>query len=73
VIFGPNQDKFPEAADFIHAGIGFSISSKQEFEQAFSYAQANQGELANKAKAFIQSKTGATEIILRTLNEKSTR
>lgn len=73
VIFGPNHDKFPEASDFIQAGIGFSISSKHEFEQAFSYAKANQGELANKAKAFIQSKSGATEIILRTLNEKSTR
>jgi 3-deoxy-D-manno-octulosonic-acid transferase len=73
VIFGPNHEKFPEASDFIQAGIGFSISSKQEFEQAFCYAQANQVELANKAKAFIQSKSGATEVILRTLNEKSTR
>jgi 3-deoxy-D-manno-octulosonic-acid transferase len=73
VIFGPRHEKFPEAAEFIAAGIGFSISTKQEFQLALNSITANQVELSDKAKAFIQSKSGATEIILRTLNEKSTR
>lgn len=33
LIFGPNHQKFPEAAQFIQAGCGFSVNSQTEFDR----------------------------------------
>lgn len=32
-MFGPNHSKFPEAAQFIHAGIGFCVKNQTEFNE----------------------------------------
>ncbi len=69
VIFGPNIDKFPEAKEFIDQGIGFSIKSKAEFLEARDFILENQKELQAKTKKFMQSKTGATQMILNQLKK----
>ncbi len=33
LIFGPNHQKFPEAAQFIQAGCGFSVNNQTEFDR----------------------------------------
>ena len=68
VIFGPNYDKFPEAQEFIDAGIGFSVSNQAEFLSCRQEILENLPDLREKAKAFIQSKRGATSHILAELN-----
>lgn len=69
VIFGPKFNKFLEAEELIQAGGGFSISNRDSFLKTFI-------ELSNpdtlKAKSalcasFVQSKTGATQKIIRSL------
>jgi 3-deoxy-D-manno-octulosonic-acid transferase len=73
VIFGPNHSKFPEAQEFIDAGIGFSIADYGQFRQAYIQIQENQAKLSKMASDFVQSKSGATSLIMKVLNEKSTR
>ena len=62
VIFGPNHQKFPEAKLFIENGIGFSVSSTQEFEAILS--KLKEENLREKVVQFMKSQTGATQKIL---------
>ncbi|WP_411274362.1 3-deoxy-D-manno-octulosonic acid transferase [Daejeonella sp.] len=66
VIFGPKYQKFQEAADLIEKGASFSIKDAQELEQKMSYLQNPQirSEFGKVAKEYINSKAGATRIIL---------
>lgn len=66
VIFGPNHAKFPEAAAFINAGIGFSIANSTEFEAARN-AVLHAAEIHERTKQFIQDQAGATAMILKHL------
>jgi len=65
VIFGNNYSKFPEAAQFLNAGIGNSISNNQEFELIFNELM----ESGNSAKvlAFMESQKGATTKIIKNI------
>jgi len=67
VIFGPKHSKFPEATLFIDAGIGFSISDLNSFEEKRNHILNNLEILSNKAKEFISLNSGATSIILKNL------
>ncbi|HOY49319.1 MAG TPA: glycosyltransferase N-terminal domain-containing protein [Flavobacteriales bacterium] len=69
VIFGPKYSKFLEAEELIQAGGGFSISNRESFLKTFS-ALSNPDTLKAKSAlcaSFVQSKTGATQKIIRSL------
>jgi 3-deoxy-D-manno-octulosonic-acid transferase len=68
VIFGPHHHKFPEAKDFMDAGVGFSIKDAEEFEQCYFQIMAQKEEWAPKVKGFIASKTGARSMIISALS-----
>lgn len=69
VIFGPNFSKFPEAQEFIDNGIGFPIKNADEFMQARAFILANHISLKQKTRMFMESKLGATQMILAQLKE----
>lgn len=64
VIFGPRYDKFQEAKDLIALGAAKSIGNQQELLTAFDelVTAADKGDMA---KAYVLSKTGSTDQILK--------
>ena len=65
VIFGPRYEKFQEAKDLIEAKAGYSISNQAELNSYFKLLQADTENTAGaKAKAYVDSHTGATAQIL---------
>jgi 3-deoxy-D-manno-octulosonic-acid transferase len=65
VIFGPRYEKFQEAKDLIEAKAGFSISNQAELNSCYKLLQADTENTAGtKAKAYVDSHTGATAQIL---------
>lgn len=66
VIFGPYHSKFPEAQLFIDNGIGFSIKDATEFSKIFTTISASN--LKNKVEDFMNTKTGAAQVILNGVN-----
>jgi 3-deoxy-D-manno-octulosonic-acid transferase len=65
VIFGPRYEKFQEAKDLIQIQAGFSISNKAELNDCFNRLKADTKNSAGaKAKAYVDSHTGATAQIL---------
>ena len=62
VIFGANHSKFPEAYQFINAGIGFSVNSKAEFD--FTFDKLINDNLSDKVNSFMISQVGATHKII---------
>ena len=72
VIFGPNYQKFQEAADLIEKGASFSINNAQELEQRMSILQNQETRetLGRIAKEYITTMAGATSIILEYLEDK---
>ena len=62
VIFGPKHSKFPEAQQFIDAGIGFSIHTKEDFSKTIHFIEQNLSELQQKCE---NSKGAAARIVLR--------
>ncbi len=69
VIFGPKYSKFLEAEQLIHAGGGFSISTRTEFLQVFDEISnpITLKEKSNICSNFVESKTGATQKILHSI------
>ncbi|MEY5068341.1 MAG: hypothetical protein RLZ47_203 [Bacteroidota bacterium] len=69
IIFGPNYQKFQEAKDLISEGAGFSIANAGELTDTFQ--QLTDADYRKKAgtaaKYYVQSRVGATEIILKQL------
>lgn len=64
VIFGPNHAKFPEAQQFIDAGIGKSVETKDELQHAMESYTKNIEQEAPKVKAFVAANIGAREKIM---------
>jgi 3-deoxy-D-manno-octulosonic-acid transferase len=64
VIFGPLHAKFPEAQQFIDAGIGFSIQTIEEFSDAIVYIKSNLHELQTKCIREIENSKGAAAKIM---------
>lgn len=64
VIFGPKFKRFPEAAQFIHQGIGFSVKDPKEFEHAFDTISNDLPALSKKTAEFVEKNRGASVKIL---------
>jgi 3-deoxy-D-manno-octulosonic-acid transferase len=65
VIFGPRYQKFQEAKDLIELKAGFSINNKTELNECFQNLQEDiKNNVGAKAKAYVDSQTGATAQIL---------
>ena len=63
VIFGDKYSKFPEAFQFINAGIGHSIKNNKEFELIFDGLLTMDGR--SKVLTFMSSQKGATNQIMK--------
>jgi 3-deoxy-D-manno-octulosonic-acid transferase len=63
VIFGPKFTKFPEAQQFIDAGIGFTVSNKEELPSAIDFIQKNLPLLKVKAENFVENNKGVVNKI----------
>lgn len=70
VIFGPEFKKFPEAFDFISAGIANSIMDQDEFIQAYKEFKKSE-DVQALTRTFIKSRIGATGIIIETIKKAS--
>ncbi|WP_417265600.1 3-deoxy-D-manno-octulosonic acid transferase [Brumimicrobium sp.] len=66
VIFGPIHKKFPEAQEFIDAGIAKSCDENKSFFEAYTFFKNKVG-INKTVKDFIESKRGATRIVMETL------
>lgn len=64
VLFGPKHSKFPEAQQFIDAGIGFSITSSDAFASKVVEIEQNLIELQKRCSEAIEKSKGASERIL---------
>ena len=64
IIFGPYHSKFPEAQQFIDAGIGFSIKTSEEFSDAMQLIESNLKELQEKCMLEIENSKGAAAKIM---------
>ncbi len=64
VLFGPYFGKFPEAGLFIREGIGFPISTPEEFENKLHSIDHDLNELKAKTVKLISEQKGAAEKIV---------
>ena len=67
VIFGPNYKKFKEAVDLIELGGGYSINSYDQFDGVitnFFGDETHIKQVGTKASDYVNSMSGATEIIM---------
>ena len=67
VIFGPNYYKFQEAKDLLSIGAAFTINNSEQLQSCFSELQNDINRIAasKQAKNYVETKTGATDIILK--------
>jgi 3-deoxy-D-manno-octulosonic-acid transferase len=61
VIFGPRHTRFPEAQQFIDAGIGFSVQDAAAMQKVVAHIQTEQAELKTKTQAFVAQNAGASD------------
>lgn len=70
MIFGPNNDRFQEAADLKSCGGGVEITDNVTFSQCMDKFIADENELekaSQEAGTYVKMKSGATEKILKAL------
>lgn len=65
VIFGPKHSRFPEGESFIDNGFGFSVSTTDEFEKAYSKIVGNYEYISQKELDFIAKNAGASDKIMK--------
>lgn len=73
VLFGPNYKKYREAGELIKTGGGFSVADAKELENRVRRLLSDTKVLqtaGEKASAYIKANTGATEKIIRFIQEK---
>lgn len=66
VVFGPNNEKFKEAADLVECGGGFAIASKDDFNHIMDILYGNPSDLrlaGDAAGKYIKDHLGATALI----------
>ncbi len=65
ILFGPDTKKFPEAGDFIEAGFAKTVSNKRELLDTIrTFIESDlQKDIKDKAKAFVQSQAGASDLV----------
>jgi 3-deoxy-D-manno-octulosonic-acid transferase len=59
VLFGPSFNRFPEAQQFIDAGIGFSVSDTKSLSETMNEVTKRLSEIKVEADALIQQNAGA--------------
>jgi len=64
VLFGPKFKRFPEASQFIHLGIGFSVKTSEEFTSALTEIYKNLPAISEKTSNTVTKNTGASVKIL---------
>lgn len=64
VLFGPKFKRFPEASQFIHLGIGFSVKTSEEFTSALTEIYKNLPAISVKTSTTVTKNTGASVKIL---------
>jgi 3-deoxy-D-manno-octulosonic-acid transferase len=64
VLFGPKYKRFPEASQFIHLGIGFSVKTSDEFTSAIKAIYNNLPAISEKTSTTVTNNTGASVKIL---------
>ena len=64
VLFGPKYKRFPEASQFIHLGIGFSVKTSDEFTFAIKAIYNNLPAISEKTSTTVTNNTGASVKIL---------
>ncbi len=71
VIFGTNYHKFNEAKELIQAGGAFSIANNNEFQKTMQLLSDKMvlQTATHIAKHYVQSRTGATDKIIMTINK----
>lgn len=62
-LFGPIHSKYPEADNFIEAGIGFEFTTADEFYQHVGFILGDLPYLKRKTMAYIESEKGAADQI----------
>ena len=67
VVFGPKWKKFREAKGLLQAQAALSVSNYKEFASALDTAFATQQMMGERAKQYVQSECGATDIIYNAL------
>jgi 3-deoxy-D-manno-octulosonic-acid transferase len=73
VVFGPVYDRYIEAVELVGSGGGFSVENALEAEELFNSLLNNRedyAEACEASKEYVYSKKGATDIILRVIQEK---
>jgi len=74
VIFGPNYQRFKEAKYLVTIQSGFCINNADELKKAFLFLTEDENRYQNisqKTKLYVQEHTGATEIIMGSINQVS--
>ena len=69
VIFGPKFKRFPEAFQFIHLGIGFTVNDTKGFEHAYYGIMDQSAELSKRTADFVEKNRGASAKVLGHLEE----
>jgi len=67
VLFGPKYHKFREAHGLLRAGASFSVENYEEFKTRMDEAIERHQEMGAKAKAYVESELGATDVIYKSL------
>jgi len=67
VLFGPKYHKFREAIGLLNAGASFSVKNYREFKARMDEAIERHQEMGGKAKAYVESELGATDLIYESL------
>lgn len=64
VIFGPKHSRFPEGQQFVDEGIGFSVSSEIELNEAWKTIHDNLEIISKKTVDYVHQSEGATRKIV---------
>lgn len=71
VIFGPKHKRFPEAELFINEGIGFSIHTSEEMNNAMKNIETHYTKLMSTTADFVKSQAGASNKIITFLHNEN--
>lgn len=70
VVFGPHHKRFPEAQQFMDAGVGFSVKDETQLRTAIDIILSDEAMLKQKVARLVEESAGATEKIIACLKEQ---
>ncbi|TNE75356.1 MAG: 3-deoxy-D-manno-octulosonic acid transferase [Bacteroidetes bacterium] len=71
VLFGPKHDRFPEADQFLEAGIGFEINESAELSRKLLEALQHKESIRVLAEEFVSKNAGASQKIMTYISSNS--